>query len=170
MRWLAVMCAAALAVLLAACTPAINGLTGISVDRQGHLVIVLGWCGRASPERAVITHDGVDPLRGTDYVVDASYQAPRLSGQLASFRADDPRDGWRLEGSAPSFQKDITYSAGSGGRRFPGYYSTGDVEFRLSTVARLAPGQVFIQDPREEGLPERMVTMREFVGIVHDSC
>jgi hypothetical protein len=49
MRVRLLLVAAGMASLLTACTVPVNGLTGISVDAGGHLLVVLAWCGPTQP-------------------------------------------------------------------------------------------------------------------------
>ncbi|MFC3983042.1 hypothetical protein [Streptosporangium jomthongense] len=43
------------------CTPRVVGMAGISVDPQGHPLIVLAWCGDNAPEGASVAR--FDPHR-----------------------------------------------------------------------------------------------------------
>ncbi|MFD2083231.1 hypothetical protein SAMN05421678_103167 [Actinopolymorpha cephalotaxi] len=162
MRWLAVSWVASLAVLLAGCTVPVNGLTGISVDQQGHLIVVLAWCGRTAPDGAVIFHDVGSDESGQS-VGDADYDAPKLSGGLASFRVDAPGDGWKLDGKPPRFREKITYSAFGGTN--DNSWSTGNVDFQLATTRLIQPGHVLLQEDNGHDI---QVTRRVFYRMAHD--
>ncbi|GAA2760885.1 hypothetical protein GCM10009872_62460 [Actinopolymorpha rutila] len=143
---------------MAGCSVIDNGLAGISVDPQGHLFVVLAWCGPTPPDGATIYHDG-----GADGIEDASYDAPKLTGRSTSFRVDDPAGGWKLQGKAPKLQKNVTYSVYGWTR--DNSYAVASADFRLSTAARITPGKVLLQDENEHDM---QVTRRELHRMAHD--
>ncbi|MBE3010065.1 hypothetical protein IL992_12805 [Microbispora sp. NEAU-D428] len=139
------------------CTVPINGITGVSVDRDGNLVIVLAWCGR-QPDGVTVYHHryAEDPTPATydpdasgppnPSIDDAFYLAPRVAGETASFRLDAPGNGWRAEQEIPSFDPAITYKAYGG--TLDNSYSTVHVEFQLGDADKLRrkPGSVLVNE------------------------
>lgn len=156
MRGLLVLVVAALSMPLVACSVPVNGLTGVSVDAGGNLTVVLAWCGPTQPDSVTVYHEDE---RGE--VTDAVYVAPRLTGQVASFRLDDPgSSGWQLEG-APILREETAYHAYGGTK--DNSFATGSVRFRLGATEQLRPGQVLLQG-QEEG--DSVVSQAEFEGQV----
>ncbi|MFG1822213.1 hypothetical protein ACGFIJ_06990 [Microbispora bryophytorum] len=144
------------------CTVPMNGITGVSVDQDGNLVIVLAWCGR-QPDGVTVYHDKYpeDPTPETydpdasgpanPPIDDASYLAPRVADETASFRLDAPGNGWRAEQQIPSFDPDITYRAY--GWTKDNSFSTAHIEFQIGDADKLRrePGSVLVNDYDEAG-------------------
>jgi hypothetical protein len=70
-------------------SPPIAGSTGVSVDAEGHLIIVLAWCEGAAPEGVSISHDEdtsgslaamPSPSSAATVVTDVDFIAPPLTG------------------------------------------------------------------------------------------
>ncbi|WP_432931674.1 hypothetical protein ACQPZZ_12260 [Microbispora sp. CA-135349] len=157
------------------CTVPTNGITGLSVDRAGHLVIVLAWCGR-QPDGVTIYHerypedptpatydpDGTEPADPS--IVDASYLAPRVAGETASFRLDAPGDGWRADRELPSLDPTVTYWAY--GWTNDNSYSTSHAEFQPGDADKLRrePGTVLVKeyDDRKGKLVDALIPRAEF--------
>jgi len=162
----------AVVILLGAtgCSALVNGITGITVDRDGNLRISLSWCGRDPSVVRIYHHDqrsrkaaeGADatPTYDTvgEIVYDARYKAPSIIiGNSTSFRIDEPDNGWRTEQKPAALDPDITYYASGGAR----YVTTREVAFRLEHLEELTrrPGTVLVLGDYEK--PE-FITQSEF--------
>jgi len=144
------------------CTVPMNGITGVSVDQDGNLVIVLAWCGR-QPDGVTLYHNtyAEDPTPATydpdasgpanPPIDDASYLAPRVAGETTSFRLVAPGNGWRAEQQQiPSLDPAITYRAYGWTR--DNTFSTAHVEFQSGDADKLrrTPGTVLVNDYNAE--------------------
>jgi hypothetical protein len=165
---LAVVLAVASVSAVAGCTVPVNGLTGISVDSNGHLVLVLAWCGR-HPDGITVYHDDLSEPDEPS-VSDIDLDAPsRLSGRSATVSLTSPSGGWTGPSPIPPLDPSIRYSAYGWTR--DNSYSTGHVIFQPATVATLQPGQILFQDGWDEtkgGDKEGVVSYDEFVRIGSD--
>ncbi|MER5626447.1 hypothetical protein ABT061_36005 [Streptosporangium sp. NPDC002544] len=135
----------------AGCTVPSNGITGITIDATGNLVVVLAWCGR-QPDAVIVYHDRsaegaaapseYEPSSGGSSIEDAVYVAPRIEGGIASFRLDAPDSGWEAVLKPSAFDSTITYSAY--GATNDNSYSTRHVRFRIGDAEELKrrPGTV----------------------------
>ena len=164
MRLRLLLVAGVMASVLSACTVPINGLTGVSVDADGHLMLVLAWCGPAQPDGVMVYDDRLNQGEGAaDTVDDANYVAPRGSGQQTSFRLDSPDGtGWRLEGNA-NLHEGIAYTAFGG--TADNRYATSHVRFRLGDAKRLRPGVVLVQDLNDV---DELISQDEFERRARD--
>ncbi|MEU7695305.1 hypothetical protein OHB01_22065 [Microbispora hainanensis] len=157
------------------CTVPINGITGVGLDRDGNLVIVLAWCGR-QPDGVTVYHrtysedstpETYDPDASgpaNPAIDDASYRAPRVAGETASFRIDAPGNGWRADQGIPSFDPDVTYRAYGWTR--DNTFSTAHVEFQISDAGKLRrnPGTVLVNDydPERDKVSDVLLPQAEF--------
>ena len=137
---------------LTGCTVPTNGITGVSVDDAGNLVVVLAWCGR-QPDEVIIYHDRVNTTPVEDVpadlaspisssIVDAAYAAPRLATGTASFRPDAPDKGWSARLMPSAFDPSVTYTAY--GATNDNTYSTSPITFQMgdADALRRRPGTV----------------------------
>jgi hypothetical protein len=128
---------------LAACTVPQNGVTGVSVDADGHLVGVLAWCDDRPPDSAVLYDPG-----GFNGKTLANYTAPTLTGQSATFRLDEPVNGWRLDRRVSLDDPELEYHLFGGTR--DSSTSTRTVAFHIDVRDRLSEGSVFFQSYQEQ--------------------
>lgn len=161
-RWLRITLAIIVTLSATACVPPVAGSVGISVDAEGHPVAVLAWCDGATPEDVTVSHE--EPSSGTSgsetlsspsnlpsstpstlWVRDAKFHAPDLDGQSASVRLDAPVDGWTVEPGPLVLKPGIIYEVSGGKGRGNSRVNTSSVSFTLEDVAKLKPGQVFVQ-------------------------
>lgn len=157
------------------CSPPIAGSTGVSVDAEGHPIIVLAWCGGATPEGVDISHyeDTSGPLgtmpgpsSAATVVDDVDFIAPSLDGQSASVRLDAPDDGWTVEPKPFVLRPGVLYQAfGYQGRGY-NQVTTSHVSFSADSVADLKPGSVLVQRYDERRSPpdwsDVTITREEF--------
>src|SRR5574342_125875 len=130
---------AAVAGGLAGCSPGPNGLTGITVDAEGHLAAVFAWCDDNPPTMAYLTRE---PDGGSSSQVVARYRADQLAGRAASLRLDAPAGAWSADEPVPALDPAAEYSVhgrGSAAAR------TTYVRFHVADRDRVAPGTVLIQ-------------------------
>ncbi|GAA3469013.1 hypothetical protein GCM10018965_035660 [Nonomuraea roseola] len=156
---------------LTGCSVPSNGVTGISVDEAGHLTVVLAWCGRA-PDVVIVYHDRAPGeaagTPGDPTVTDATYEAPALHGQRASFRIDAPSDGWTAAPEPLIPNPAITYTVFGGTR--DNSNSTMSVSFQADDAAKLTPGSVLVQgyDERRQTHVDVVLPLREFEQEMRD--
>ncbi|WP_406317419.1 hypothetical protein OHA77_09165 [Streptosporangium sp. NBC_01639] len=167
-RWLGVVIAVVVVMGITGCTPAIGGMTGVSVDAEGHPIIVLAWCDGATPDGVIVYHDedtsGVPDVgisgessalpsitSSTKVVDDVRFSAPSLDGQSASVRLDVPTDGWTVQPRPFVMVPGVEYHA-FGGRR-DNNFSTAHVSFTVGDIAKLKPGVVLLQQYDEKATP-----------------
>ncbi|WP_066371867.1 hypothetical protein [Herbidospora mongoliensis] len=122
--------------LLSGCTGPVNGVTGLTVDTEGNLRVVLAWCGDP-PETVVVYHNENDRS-----VQDAVYTAPPLSGITTSFRLDRPDNGWQVTNPLGELNPELIYLIFGGSA--DNSHGTASVHFRLADTERLAtaPGRI----------------------------
>jgi hypothetical protein len=182
-RWLGIMLAVLGCTSIAACAPIVTGLTGLSVDPEGHLIIVLAWCDSNAPNGVIVYHretylpSGASTSRGdtnapsstpptpsTTFVDDARYSAPDLQGQITAFRLDGPAEGWVAESTPFTPKPGITYSAF--GSTESQDTTTAEIEFEASDITKLRPGLVLQQKPDgdtpDSPLRDVVITLKEF--------
>ncbi|MEU4538151.1 hypothetical protein AB0G15_25185 [Streptosporangium sp. NPDC023825] len=179
-RWLGVVLAVSVVVGVSGCTPVIGGLTGLSVDSEGHPVIVLAWCEGATPDGVKVYHyeEPVSTSPGggsvgspvsinissssTVTVDDAHFNAPSLDGQSASFRIDEPADGWTVEPESFAMVPGVEYHAFGGNRDHT--FSIAHVYFTGDDIENLKPGMVLIQqyDEKKGDWVDVMVSQENF--------
>jgi hypothetical protein len=161
----------ALMAALTGCSVPSNGVTGISVDEAGRLTVVLAWCGRA-PDVVIVYHDrarGEAAGRPDDpTVTDATYDAPALPGQRASFLIDAPSGGWTAAPAQLVPDPAITYTVFGATR--DNSYSTRSVSFQADDAAKLTPGSVLVQgyDERTRTHPDVVLPLKEFEQELRD--
>ncbi|MEW9530173.1 hypothetical protein [Microbispora sp. NPDC049125] len=156
-----------------ACSPPLRGVSGLSVDADGHPIIVMAWCDGAAPDAIYVYHDEIAPLSGTPNsatsgdpsatpsvdpptrsVDDAKFTAPDLQGQNASVRLDAPADGWTVEPQPLVLKPGVTYIALASHGRGADIVNLLQVGFTAVQAAHLTPGQVLFQgwgEPPSEG-------------------
>ncbi|MFI7467829.1 hypothetical protein [Nonomuraea sp. NPDC049646] len=136
------------------CSPPIAGATGVSVDAEGHPIIVLAWCGEATPEGVDISHYEDNsgpwatmpgPSSAATVVDDVDFIAPSLDGQNASVRLDAPNDGWAVEPRPFVLRPGVLYSAFGYQGRGHNQVNTSHVTFSTDSMAALKPGLVLVQ-------------------------
>jgi hypothetical protein len=128
--------------LVTGCGVKTNGLTGIAVDDSGELLVALAWCGR-QPDILTVYHDS--PSNTTDpNITDVSFQAPKLSSNLAEVNVEHPGGGWAASATGAHLDQSAQYYAGAGTK--DNARATRQVAFYPTVTAKLKPGQVFLQD------------------------
>ncbi|GAA0413349.1 hypothetical protein GCM10009530_77400 [Microbispora corallina] len=167
-KWICVVLAGALLACLTGCTVRDNGYIGISVDEAGHLLAVLAWCG-PPPDGVLLFHEQATaqakPTTGNpddSYIDDATYHAPVLSGQSASFRLDAPVGGWTVTPKPPTLDPAITYIAFG----FTNDNTSGlnRMTFKIDDAARVNPGQVLAygwDDERQQHI-DGVISLKDF--------
>ncbi|MDF5751928.1 hypothetical protein [Spongiactinospora sp. TRM90649] len=189
MRPLTVIVAATVCVIgtigLTGCTPPISGSTGISVDADGHPVIVLAWCGDAAPDGVHISHhedasgrpladapDGPSPAATS--VDDVNLTAPYLRGRSAAVRLDAPAYGWSAEPRPLVLRPGVRYHAFGYRGRGHGQVNTQYLDFSAERVARLTPDTVLIQRADERRSPpasaDAVISREEFARQGRDAA
>ena len=138
-RWL-LAAVAALSIMsgTTGCMVPHNGITGITVDNEGHLLGAFAWCDDNPPDGATLYDPG-----GFNGKALATYRAPVLSGHTATVRLDSADGGWQVEPPAPRLDPDVEY-------RLYGWTdddsaSTAGVPFHLSDRGRLSAETVLAQ-------------------------
>lgn len=134
------------------CTVPINGITGVGLDRDGNLVIVLAWCGR-QPDGVTVYHrtysedstpETYDPDASgpaNPAIDDASYRAPRVAGRRRRSGSTPPGTvGGPIRGSPHSTRTSpIGRTAGRATTPSPPRMSSSRSATRASSGATRAP-------------------------------
>ena len=170
-RILGLLVAGVLLVGTAGCSVIVNGVTGITVDQAGNLLVTLAWCGR-QPDHVFIYHlpepsrSVSNPSESTAPTADprvtvARYLAPKILEGKTSFRIEEPTNGWSIDFKPSAFDPEITYYAA--GATKDNSASTGKVRFRLGQVDELKrrPGMVLVY-PGDKEKPDEFITQAEF--------
>ncbi|MEV7012153.1 hypothetical protein [Streptosporangium sp. NPDC051022] len=157
------------------CSPPIAGSTGVSVDTEGHPIIVLAWCEGAAPEGVHISHyedasgpwsTMPGPSSAATVMDDVDFIAPSLDGQSASVRLDAPDEGWTVEPKPFVLRPRVLYHAFGHQGRGSNQVNTGGVSFSADSVAKLKPGSVLVQRYDERRSPpdwaDVVITREEF--------
>ncbi|GIJ10957.1 hypothetical protein ACFFMR_17115 [Micromonospora andamanensis] len=155
---------------LTACTPAIEGITGLTVDADGRPLAALAWCADEPPDVIVLaTANAVSPTPsgapapsanwpswpGRDYDVPRDVTSP-TTVQLPGFPPDpapDRRAAFRMYGVADNSS-----------------FTTHAVTFRLPELAGLRPGSVLITTVVRNDEVPRYVSLDEFARLGSDEC
>ncbi|MFC6577002.1 hypothetical protein [Planomonospora parontospora] len=178
-RWIGVVFAFSAVVGVSGCTPAVGGSAGLTIDSEGHPVIVLAWCEGGAPDGVAVYHEeepsgasaadaSVGSPASSDIsssaveVNDARFNAPPLDGKSASFRIDEPSDGWTVEPKPFVMVPGIEYRAFGSTRDHA--YSTDSVSFASDDIAKLKPGMVLIQqyDEKKDDSVDVLISQEEF--------
>lgn len=185
-RYFGIMLAATVVIGTVGCTPRQSGITGISVDAEGHPTVVIAWCGDA-PNRVVVTHQesvsgtpetadpensNLPPLTAkTRSIKDVTFRVPSLAGQSLSIRLDSPGK-WIAEPGPLTLKPGVTYTAfgGSADNESTSFY----VDFTSDDLVNLKPGTVWLQDYDEktENWNDAVISQEEFErrGQSSSSC
>jgi hypothetical protein len=146
-----------LALTLAACAPSdstTGGLTGLTVNGEGALVMVAAWCG-AAPDGVEVLHDTAEGLRDQ-----ANIEAPPLNGKTVSLNLDEKPDGWTLKKGSLNFQDGQTYTV----RPYISKTHTTlfGVSFTHQTREKIPRDRIMIQDYANGVTRDVLLTKEEF--------
>ncbi|MEU1390729.1 MULTISPECIES: hypothetical protein [unclassified Nonomuraea] len=86
-------------------TPSFGGLTGITVNADGRLTLVMAWCGRP-PDGVVVSRRS-----GEGLVDQARLTAPPLPGSMAYLDLEKLSPGWSVTGGDLEFRRERKYTA-----------------------------------------------------------
>ncbi|MFF5113636.1 hypothetical protein [Streptosporangium sp. NPDC000509] len=165
----AVKSAVALTLLLSlvACSPEAGGVTGVSIDDKGQMVVVTAWCGDA-PNGLSVYHKSEENRS----VVDVEYRAPLLQGGVTSVNLEQPDNGWRISKGKAQFDPGRTYRAFSWSRTDGNVRSFGSVSFTLDSAKKIKPGHVLVQRYNEEisGEMDVLLKMADFQSEANAYC
>jgi hypothetical protein len=149
---LSLVCALLAAGSLTGCeTVAAAGSTGISVDAQGHPVVVFALCNdhidgaTIYRDRTPVTPDPENAEDATISVSDWEATSPVTPDTAihASLNTAAPSKSWRRVGRGEPFRAGIRYVAY--GWTHDNTWFTGHAEFTLEHLSELKPGQVLTQ-------------------------
>ncbi|MER7615889.1 hypothetical protein [Nonomuraea wenchangensis] len=115
-----------------------TGLTGITVNAQGRLTLVVAWC-QQPPDRVAIYQKVNDRLEDQ-----AELKAPKLSGSPAFLDLEKIPPGWSLIEGDLNFQPGRKYVAGAYNANTPG--GTFRVSFTTASKTNPTAGRILIQD------------------------
>lgn len=157
---------------LTACTPPTAGSTGVTVDREGHLVLVLALC-EAHLDGATIYRDRTktDPVADDPTISAGSWEMTAPNTVLRSTHVEldtvAPSQGWTPREPLEGLRPGVHYTAYGWTR--DNSWSSGDVEFTIEQLARLRPGQVLFQryDEQRDSFVDAVDTSARFRA---DAC
>ncbi|MFI7424045.1 hypothetical protein [Nonomuraea sp. NPDC049684] len=145
-------------------TPSLGGLTGVTVNAEGRLTLVLAWCGRP-PDGVAVYH------RSDESLVDqARLTAPPLPGSMAYLDLEKISPGWSVAEGDLEFPRERKYmAAGYDAKRNARMYG---VVFTGESGEKVRPGQVIVTEYRE---PEKdghdvLLSTAEFTARVPHYC
>ncbi|WP_262281731.1 hypothetical protein [Micromonospora sp. MA102] len=157
-----VLVAALILAGLTACTPATEGITGITVDADGQPVAVLAWCASRPPGGIAIDDGRSDrpsagpSWPGQDFPVPPRAVSPETV-PLIGFPPPEPPPG------VTSF---VLFAAADDNS-----FNTRPVRFQPSELAALRPEQVLITEILEGGMERNaVVTREELARRAADEC
>ncbi|MEU8324016.1 hypothetical protein AB0C33_37135 [Nonomuraea sp. NPDC048881] len=145
-------------------TPSFGGLTGVTVNADGRLTLVMAWCARPP--------DGVVVYRKDDgtLVDQARLTAPPLPGALAYLDLEKLPPGWSLAEGDLRFRRKLKYkAAGYDAKRNARMY---DVVFDAGSRKKVRPGQVIITEHKEAEKDghDVLLSTAEFTARVRYYC
>lgn len=156
-RGVLIICLVSISVVgMVGCSPRRNGVTGITVDADGHLVATLAWCDDDPPDGVTLYYNA----RGGNREV-ARFRAPELTARTASFRMDEPDGGWTAELPMPPLDRDIQYWMY--GWTDHSTASTSQVRLHGNDLDRLSVGTVLVREGE-------LVSQAEFERVAGKSC
>ncbi|GAA4986345.1 hypothetical protein HD597_000158 [Nonomuraea thailandensis] len=118
-------------------SPALTGLTGITVNAEGRLTLVVAWC-RQPPDRVVIYQRVNDRLEDQ-----AELKAPKLSRSPVFLDLEKIPPGWSLVEGDLNLQPGHKYVAGAYNAKTSG----GTFRVSFTTASKKNPtGRILIQD------------------------
>ncbi|MET7710768.1 hypothetical protein [Micromonospora sp. NPDC005413] len=173
MRRIVASLAAALLVLagLTSCSPAIKGITGLTMDADGQPLAALAWCADRPPDLAVLfaESDSASPAPSAvptpsanwPYWPGREYAVPRDATSPATVRlvgfppepATDPHAAFRMYGVASNSS-----------------FTSHSVTFRLAELAGLQPGSVLTTDIVNNNEVQKIVSLDEFARLGAAEC
>ena len=114
-----------------------TGVTGISVDAKGRILMAVAWCGRP-PDGVLISPNGDESKFG-----EITLLAPDLTGSMAMVDIRNPGDGWKLRSGSAELKPGIEYRAFAWREKTRGQY--GAVVFRAEVAGKLKVNTVLTQ-------------------------
>jgi hypothetical protein len=147
---------------LTACTPASEGITGISVDADGQPVAVLAWCASRPPDGISLDDGRSDrPSAGPSWPGQDFPMPPR-----AVSPATVPLIGFPPPQPPPGVTSFALYAGA-----YDNSFNTRRVRFRPSELAALRPEQVLITEILDDGTERNaVVTREELARRAADEC
>ncbi|SEU27537.1 hypothetical protein [Nonomuraea wenchangensis] len=119
-------------------SPALTGLTGITVNAEGRLTLVVAWC-QQPPDRVVVYQRVNDRLEDQ-----AELKAPKLSGSPVFLDLEKIPLGWSLVEGDLNFQPGRKYVASAYNAKKPG--GTFRVSFTTAYKTKPTAGRILVQD------------------------
>lgn len=150
---------------IAGCSVPTNGITGITVDRNGNLLGAFAWCDDKPPNGATLYDAG-----GFNGKTVVHYRAPALTGHTTTVRLDSAADGWQVGPAVPRLDPKVEYRLFSWTDDHSA--STAGVSFRLADRDRVSVGSVLAQyyDRARDRWATGVVTMTEFEHLSTHFC
>lgn len=148
-----------------ACVPTVpsrGGLTGLTVDANGELVMVASWCGEAP--------DGVVVYRRADgeLLEQADIKTPPITGTSVSMGLERVPPGWRIHKGDLKFVEGQTYAISP--------YSTKthvrlqEVNFTAQSKGKIPKEKIMIQEYTNNGRNNVFLSREEFNQRVKQYC
>lgn len=143
-------------------SPALGGLTGVTVNGDGDLTMVASWCGKAP--------DGVVVYRraGDDLVEQADIKAPALAGRIASMSLAELPAGWTLQHGSLNFENGSTYLVA--GYSSETHVRFADAYFTTQSKEKIPQGKIMIPDHSTTPSTDAFLTEGEFVAQAKYQC
>ncbi|MFG1617850.1 hypothetical protein ACGFI3_34265 [Nonomuraea wenchangensis] len=119
-------------------SPALTGLTGITVNAEGRLTLVVAWC-QQPPDRVIVYRRVNDRLEDQ-----AELKAPKLSGSPVFLDLEKIPLGWSLVEGDLNFQPGRKYVVSAYNAKRPG--GTFRVSFTTAYKTKPTAGRILVQD------------------------
>lgn len=122
--------------------PAPGGMTGVTVNADGHLTLVAAWC--EQPPDGVVIYRRVNG----EHVDQADLTAPPLTGSTVSLDLEHIPPGWSLTSGDLDFVRGRKYMGSAYSLKT--HVRMYDVVFTTESKKRVRPGQVIITEYGEQ--------------------
>ncbi|MER7461197.1 hypothetical protein [Micromonospora sp. NPDC126480] len=156
---------------MAACTPATEGITGVTTDRDGRLLAALAWCADRPPDSVVLRPaEASAPPTPSGEAASPTNWPPWPRQEYAVPRDATSPTTLRLTGLSPEPPLDPHTTFELYGLPENRSFVTRPVTFRLTEVASLHAGSVLIIAIVNNDEVQRTVSMEEFARLGRDEC
>ncbi|MFI7445035.1 hypothetical protein [Nonomuraea indica] len=135
-------------------TPAPGGLTGLTVNAGGELVMVASWCGEAPDGVVVARYAAGETLEQADI------KTPPLSGTSLSVSLENIPPGWRIQNGDLNFIAGQTYVISPYSSRT--HVRLQDVDFTTQTKNSIPIRKIMIQEYTNDGSKNVFLSQEEF--------
>jgi hypothetical protein len=162
-NWLLLAMVLALVPALAGCQPADTGIIGLTMDRDGHLVVALAWCNDSPPDRLKVY---------TEDAIVARYENPNpdQTERSTQVRLDSPPANWTVRTGPPELEPETDYHVDAWNDSSWAWLL--GIDFRLKDVTQLPSDRFLVRtdEVRNTEAINRLVSEAEFRTRADKEC